>query len=161
MLVAALQDGLPLVPHPYRAVAARAGLHESEVVEAIGELLRAGIIKRLGVVVRHRELGYTANAMVVWDVPDARVDAVGRWLGGQPGVTLCYRRPRRPPRWPYNLFCMIHGRCREQVLERVRELREDSPLSGVDHAVLFSTRRFKQRGARYRFEDRPEASAVA
>jgi DNA-binding Lrp family transcriptional regulator len=112
-------------------------------------LIDEGIIKRFGVVVRHHELGYRANAMVVWDVPDDRVSEVGRQLATLPFITLCYRRPRRLPAWPYNLFCMIHGRDRATVENLIEQA---SALAGLaDHArtTLFSRRRFKQRGARY------------
>lgn len=160
-VAAALQDGLALVPHPYRELGARIGLDETEVIQTIEQLLRDGVIKRMGVIVRHHELGYHANAMVVWDVPDARVDDTGQWLGAQHGVTLCYRRPRRPPAWPYNLFCMIHGRDRDTVRARIHALREASPLSGLAYAVLFSTRRFKQRGARYALDDHTGATRDA
>jgi DNA-binding Lrp family transcriptional regulator len=149
-LVAVLERGLPVTPHPYRELASRAGMSEAEVLQRIEALLAQGTIKRLGVVVRHRALGWRANAMVVFDVPDAKVDATGEWLGHQDSVTLCYRRPRRPPHWPYNLFCMIHGRARDEVRERIRSLREDERLTGVAYAVLFSSRCFKQCGARYR-----------
>jgi siroheme decarboxylase len=148
-LLAALEGGLPLVARPYGALAERAGLAEAEVIEHLRRLLEAGVIKRLGLVVRHHELGYRANAMTVWDVPDDSVDAVGQALAASPDVTLCYRRPRRLPAWPYNLFAMVHGRERAAVLERIEGLRAEHGLVGVPHAVLFSTRRFKQRGARY------------
>jgi DNA-binding Lrp family transcriptional regulator len=82
-----------------------------------------GLIRRFGVVVRHHELGLEANAMCVWDVPDAEVSALGRRLAQEAAVTLCYRRSRVPPDWPYNLFCMIHGSAREEVLAA----RADSP----------------------------------
>jgi DNA-binding Lrp family transcriptional regulator len=156
-----LQDGLPLVAHPYRALGQRIGIDEATVIQTISQLLREKVIKRMGVIVRHHELGYDANAMVVWDVPDAQVDATGEWLGAQGEVTLCYRRPRRPPAWPYNLFCMIHGRGRDAVRARIHALREASPLTGIPYAVLFSTRRFKQCGARYAFADRSRESPHA
>lgn len=149
-LVSVLQDGLPLTRRPYAEIGRRIGASEDEILEGIGALLQQGVIKRLGVVVHHRALGFTANAMVVWDVPDASVDAAGEWLGAQDRVTLCYRRPRRPPRWPYNLFCMIHGRSRGEVRTRIKELRSDARLARIPYTILFSTRCFKQRGARYR-----------
>jgi DNA-binding Lrp family transcriptional regulator len=128
---------------------------EDEVRERLARWLEDGTIRRLGVVVRHHELGYTANAMVVWDVPDERVDEIARRLSDFECVSLCYRRPRRPPDWPYNLFCMIHGRDRAAVLARVQELARATGLEHVPHRPLFSRRRFKQRGARYVFDSRP------
>lgn len=148
-LIAAVQDGLPLVPRPYAAVAAAAGMSESKVIERLAWLLANGTIKRLGIVVRHRALGYRANAMIVWDVPDGQVDAIGGRLAAAEGIHLCYRRPRRPPAWPYNLFCMMHGRDRGEVEGRLRALIEEHGLEGFPHEVLFSSRCFKQCGGRY------------
>ena len=149
-LIEAIQGGLPLVERPFAAVAAAIGVDEAAVLARLGELLASGTIKRLGVVVRHQELGYRANAMVVWDLPDAAVDGLGERIGTLPFVTLCYRRPRRLPDWPYNLFTMIHGRGREAVLEHVAAISRILDLGAVPHAVLFSGQRFKQRGAHYR-----------
>ena len=148
-IIAAIQHGLPMVSQPYAEIARSLGLSEAELIERIKAFLDQGDIKRLGVVVRHRELGYRANAMVVWDVPDDRVTALGRCLGQFDFVTLCYRRPRRLPDWPYNLFCMIHGQDRDAVLGKVAFLVENCQLQDIRHDVLFSRRRFKQRGAIY------------
>jgi DNA-binding Lrp family transcriptional regulator len=103
-VIAAIQSGLPLVARPYAAVGANLGLSEEVVTGCLQSLVRHGVIKRMGVVVRHHELGYRANAMVVWDVPDEEVSALGCCLGKLEFVTLCYRRPRRLPAWRYNLF---------------------------------------------------------
>ncbi|MGD8614311.1 MAG: Lrp/AsnC family transcriptional regulator [Gammaproteobacteria bacterium] len=148
--IAAVQDGLPLVDRPYREIGARLGWSEQAVIDTLQGMIDAGIIKRLGVVVRHHELGYRANAMVVWDVPDDRVDVLGQQLGRQDCVTLCYRRPRRLPEWRHNLFCMVHGRDRDDVLACVRRMITGLGLETLAHEVLFSVRRFKQRGAHYR-----------
>ncbi len=157
-LIAVIQDGLPLVARPYAAIAAEIGLTEAEVCQRIRRMEEAGHIKRFGVVVRHRELGYRANAMVVWDIAEERLDAAGRWLAAQRGITLCYRRPRRLPDWPYNLFCMLHGRDRAEVRRLIAGLAALPPLAGCPHEILFSRRRFKQCGARYALPAR-EATA--
>ncbi|WP_291996412.1 AsnC family transcriptional regulator [Candidatus Accumulibacter sp. ACC012] len=148
-LVMALQEGLPLFMRPFSVLASRVGCEESEVLERIRRWCAEGIIKRFGVVVRHHELGYTANAMLVHDIPDAAVAEMGEILAGEPGVTLCYQRPRVLPDWPYNLFCMIHGQVRAEVEARIAELRARLHLEDCAHAVLFSLTRFKQGGARY------------
>jgi DNA-binding Lrp family transcriptional regulator len=148
-LLAALADGLPLEARPFAALGARLGVTEAEALAALRALQQRGVVRRFGVVVRHHELGYRANAMVVWDVPDAQVDEAGRALAAAPGVTLCYRRPRRPPVWPYNLFCMIHGRDRAAVLRALDRAAEAARLQSVPREVLFSGRRFKQRGAAF------------
>ncbi len=143
--VAALQDGLPLVERPFACL----GLPEAQAISTIGHWLDEGVIKRFGVIVRHHELGYTANAMAVWDVPDDVVSEVGKRIAASGRVTLCYRRPRRLPDWPFNLFCMIHGKDRSDVDARVATLSEACQLASYPNDVLFSRRRFKQRGAHY------------
>ncbi|MBU0594021.1 MAG: Lrp/AsnC family transcriptional regulator [Gammaproteobacteria bacterium] len=148
-VISAIQSGLPLVARPYDEVGTSLGLSEATVIECLQSLIRRGVIKRMGVVVRHHELGYHANAMVVWDIPDEDVNSLGHCLGKLEFVTLCYRRPRRLPAWRYNLFCMIHGHDREEVLARVEEMRQGCGLQHIASEVLFSTRRFKQCGARY------------
>ena len=115
-------------------------------------MLDSGVIKRFGVVVRHHELGYRANAMVVWDVPDdARsTDWVCSW-GDRTASPCATGVPRRLPDWPYNLFCMIHGQDRDEVLAASsRMTRVTGRCEPCRTKCLFSRRRFKQRGARYR-----------
>jgi DNA-binding Lrp family transcriptional regulator len=148
-LLAAIESGLPLVPRPYLVLGERIGLGEGEVIRGLQALVARGVIRRFGLVVRHHELGYRANAMTVWDVPDGLVPGAAARLVELPFVTLCYRRPRRPPAWPYNLFCMIHGQDRARVEAEVEEATRTAGLMGLPRAVLFSRRRFKQRGARY------------
>lgn len=148
-LVGVIQKGLPLVSHPFAEIGRRIGMSEHEVLLRLDKLNLAGAVKRFGVVVRHRELGYRANAMVVWDVPETRVGDIGRCVGRYPFVTLCYRRPRRLPHWPYNLFTMIHGQSREAVVDKVNLIVVQCDLRDIPHEVLFSRRRFKQCGARY------------
>jgi DNA-binding Lrp family transcriptional regulator len=156
-LIAALQPGLELVQRPFARLGEHVGMSEDEVLARIAGWLDEGLIKRFGVVVRHHELGYKANAMVVFDVPDAEVDRLGRELAGEAGVTLCYRRRRSLPDWPFNLYCMVHGRSREEAQPVIARV---SRLAGLPAQVLFSTRRFKQCGARY-FADLPVAPARA
>lgn len=148
-LVMALQEGLPFFIRPFQVLAQRVGCEEIEVLERIRRWCDEGIIKRFGVVVRHHELGFRANAMLVHDIPDGEVERIGNALAQAEGVTLCYRRPRVLPDWPYNLFCMIHGQAREEVEARIATLRRDVGLEGCAHDILFSLTRFKQTGARY------------
>lgn len=145
-LIAALQPGLPLVTHPFAQLAMTIGVQETTLMARLTEWIEEGCIKRFGVVVRHHELGYRANAMVVFDVPDNLVSAVGQRLAREAGVTLCYRRQRDLPHWQHNLFCMVHGRSREEVEPVIERLCR---IAGYPCTALFSLRRFKQCGATY------------
>jgi len=149
-ILAALEDGLAFETHPFAALAAKAGTTERAALQTIRDLISAGIITRFGLIVRHRELGFRANAMAVWDVADADVERIGKMFAGEPFVTLCYERPRRGTEWPYNLFCMVHGREREKVAAQVASLTRLGDLTERPSAVLFSGRCFRQRGATLR-----------
>lgn len=148
-----LEKGLPLVPRPWEELARQAGMSEDEALTCARRWQDGGLIKRMGLVVRHRRLGMAANAMVVWDIADERVGEVGRALAVEPAVTLCYRRPRRLPDWPYNLFCMIHGVRRERVLAELDAIIARQALADTAHQVLFSHHAYRQRGARYTREE--------
>lgn len=148
-LIAAVQGGLPLSPRPYLAVAERLGISEQHVIDRLEGLKQQGLIKRWGVVVKHRQLGYQANAMIVIDVPDDLVDQIGQDLSRQHAVNLCYQRPRQGNIWPYNLYCMIHGKNRDCVLKQWHAIRVACGLQHYAFEVLFSQRCFKQRGALY------------
>lgn len=145
-LIAALQPGLPIISRPYASLAASAGLDEPALLNRLRGWVDDGCIKRFGVIVRHHELGFRANAMVVFDIPDAEVGKIGQRLAREPDVTLCYRRARHLPEWSANLYCMVHGRSRDEVEAVVKRLEV---VAGHPAQVLFSRRRFKQCGARY------------
>lgn len=146
-IMQALSAGLSLVPAPYAALARDLGRGEAEVTARIAALLAAGLVTRLGLILNHRALGWRANAMVVWDLPEARIEAAGKRLARHPGVTLCYRRRSVPGRWPYALYCMIHGRSRAETLAELEAARVLPELTGAGHQVLFSTLCYKQTGA--------------
>ena len=146
-LAALAEQGLPLVEQPFDAWAARLGQPLEQVLARLRLWLDARTLSRFGVVVRHHELGYIANAMTVFDVPEAEVDACGEALAQVPGVTLAYRR-QRAPGWPFNLYCMVHGRDRASVRQTVAQAVAQAGLRDKPQATLFSLRRFKQTGAR-------------
>jgi DNA-binding Lrp family transcriptional regulator len=147
-LIVATQAGLPRVARPYDLLAKQLELPAEEVLRRLQRMLDLGVIRRIGAVPNHYALGYTANGMSVWDVADERIDALGERVGALEFVTHCYRRPRRPPDWPYNLFAMVHGRTREEVLARVAEIAAVLGAECRAHDVLFSSAILKKTGLR-------------
>ena len=147
-LVLATQGGLPLVARPYHALAEQLNVPVDQVLARLAAMLASGVIRRIGAVPNHYAIGYTANGMSVWDVPDERIDELGARIGALDFVTHCYHRPRKLPAWPYTLFAMVQGGSREEVLLKVAEI---ATLLGADcraHDVLFSTKILKKTGLR-------------
>ncbi len=146
-LAALVEAGLPLQERPFDDWAKTLGTTAQAVLDTLTHWLETGTLRRWGMIVRHHEFGFDANAMTVFNVPDAQVDACGALLARQDGVTLAYRRERAHA-WPYNLYCMVHGCDRLAVQTVINGLIPRCNLSDVPHAVLFSRRRFKQTGGR-------------
>jgi DNA-binding Lrp family transcriptional regulator len=148
-IVRATQAGLPLTAEPYSEIAKELGVSQDELLCRLQAMLADGRIRRIGAVPNHYALGYTANAMSVWDVADAEVDRLGAAVGALSFVSHCYRRPRRLPDWPYNLFAMVHGRNRtetERHLEAIRRVLGDA-LHGFE--TLYSLQILKKAGLRF------------
>lgn len=146
-IMQALTKGLPLVPQPFAALADDLGQTEAHVIERISTLAEAGYLTRIGVIVRHRALGWRSNAMVVWQVPVDRIVAAGEMLAQQPGITLCYQRKIVPDAWPYSLYSMIHARSRPEAIKVLEQAQSLPELADVQFEVLFSTHCYKQTGA--------------
>lgn len=121
-IVMVTRSGLALVREPYRLVAEQLGLAADELMDRLDRMLATGAIRRIGVVANPAALGYRVNALAVWDVADERVDELGTGIAGLAYVSHCYRRPRRLPDWPYNLYAKLHGRDPEEVNARAREV---------------------------------------
>lgn len=145
-IIKELQNGLPLAGRPYKIIGDRLKMSEEELINRVRVLIENGIIRRFGAAVRHQDLGFKANAMVVWDVPDDNINDVGGKMAGFREVTHCYQRPRYP-KWPYNLFTMVHGRSREECAKIAGEISQAVGISGYE--LLFSTAELKKISMRY------------
>jgi len=153
-IVLATQSGLPVVAEPYRQIAEQLGISTQLLMDRLEVMKKDNRIRRIGVVPNHYKLGYTANGMSVWDVDDAIIDKVGEQLGKLEMVTHCYRRPRFLPEWSYNLFAMVHGHDREEVLHKVEQIAELLCNKANKHDILFSTRILKK--TCLRLKEKPE-----
>lgn len=146
-IMQALSTGLALVPRPFAELGRALGRSEADVLARIKALAAAGILSRIGVIVRHRALGWRSNAMVVWEADEADLGRIGPALTAVRGVTLCYQRRAAPGVWPYTLYCMIHARSREEAMAVLDRASSEVGLQDAPHQVLFSSRCFKQTGA--------------
>ena len=147
-IIAATQKGLPLAPDPWSVIAEQTGLPKAEVLERLRAMSERGVIRRVGLVPNHYKLGWTANGMSVWDIPDELADELGSKVGALPFVTHCYLRPRQMPEWPYNLFAMVRGRSRSEVEGKVARIASVLAPHARAFDVLYSTRILKKAGLR-------------
>ncbi|WP_456417664.1 siroheme decarboxylase subunit beta [Thiolapillus sp.] len=147
-IIQATQAGLPLTEKPYEAIAEQVGGTPAQVMARMQRMQDRGIIRRIGAVPNHYVLGFRGNGMSVWDVPDERIQVCGEMVGALEFVSHAYHRPRHPPLWNYNLFAMVHGRDRDEVMLKVEKIAKLLGENDRGHEVLFSTRILKKTGLR-------------
>jgi DNA-binding Lrp family transcriptional regulator len=142
-----MQDNLPDSLMPFADVAEAAGMEEEEVLTLLRSLREEGVIRRFGAVLRHRQAGYGAGAMVAWKAERADIDAAGARMARHPLVSHCYCRPSPVPDWPYELYAMVHGRDAAERERAIRELARDTALT--DYVVLESIEELKKTSLRF------------
>ncbi|HUK81312.1 MAG TPA: AsnC family transcriptional regulator [Verrucomicrobiae bacterium] len=143
-----MQKDLPIEPEPFVAVAARLGIALDELQRITAAMIASGRLRRFSAVLRHREVGFSANGMGVWAVPGSDDDVMptGEKMAAFRAVTHCYRRPTYPD-WPYNIFTMIHARSKDDCNAVVAEIAKETRIT--DHSVLYSTKEYKKVRVQY------------
>jgi siroheme decarboxylase len=145
-VIASIQGDIPLVERPYAQIAAGLGVDEARVIEVLQDLVKRGVIRRFGATLRHQKSGFRSNAMVAWQVDEARIEEVGRIMASFKAVSHCYRR-NPTPRWPFNLYTMVHGKD-EAGCRRTAEAM--AAKAGVQtYQMLFSRRELKKTSMQY------------
>lgn len=145
-LLKVVQDGIQIVSRPFAKVADVMGKSERYVLCSIGSLIEKGVIRRFGAVIGHRAAGFRANAMVAWKVPAEIVRDIGEKIAQFEEVTHCYERLTVPGRWEYNVFCVIHGRNRDECEGVIKCISKEIGID--DYVVLYSKREFKSSSVR-------------
>ncbi len=141
-----VQDTLPDSATPFACIARQVGSTEQEVLSLLQDLKKRGYIRRFGATLRHQEAGFDCNVMVAWQVPSDNIHEISQIMVSRPEITHCYQR-RSTPAWPFNLYTMLHGQSREQCLQVVRELQEQTGLQNYE--TLFSVQELKKTSMRY------------
>ncbi len=145
-VVRALQGDFPLVAEPYRLLAESVGLTEEEFLARVKTMAAEKKIRKMGAVLRHREVGFNANALCAWCVPPDNLDAAAQVMSSHAAVSHCYDRTPAP-NWNYNLYTMIHAKTRSECETIINEL---AALVGVDdYKILYTKREWKKTGMKY------------
>lgn len=141
-----LSGDIPLVEEPYKKIGEELGITEREVLDRIKEFQNKEIIRRIGGILYHREVGYKCNAMVVWVIPKDFVEETVNVMCSFKEVTHCYERPTSR-NWHYNIFTMIHGENKEQCESIVKQICEG--IKVYDYRILYSVRELKKSSKKY------------
>lgn len=145
-IISIMQDEFPLVPKPYLEIANKLGIREEELLERLKKYTQSGKIRKMGAVLKHREVGYAANALCAWIIPEDRIEEIGKIFSKFSAVTHCYARVTRPD-WPYNFYTMLHANTREQCNSIAEELAQQAGVG--EYVMLFSTKEWKKNSMKY------------
>ena len=141
-----MQEDLPMMELPFAVWAEQAEATEEELFAWTRKMEHLGYLRRFAAILHHRNAGFKANAMVVWQVSEQDVDACGEQMALFREVSHCYRRPVYP-NWPYALFTMIHAETHSDCMEVVRRIEER--IGQFPHKSLFSTHEYKKVRVKY------------
>ncbi len=136
-----LQKDMEIIDEPFVNAANNLGITENELFEKMKFYEDNGIMRRFAAILRHRQVGFTANGMIVWIVPEDRISEVGEKLGAFPQVSHCYERPTYPD-WPYNVFSMIHCKTQDEAHDVAKTIQKQ--INIPEYQILFSSREFKK-----------------
>ncbi|HEY8805289.1 MAG TPA: Lrp/AsnC family transcriptional regulator [Clostridium sp.] len=149
-IIRRIQEDLPLVPEPYKEIAQELGITENELMDKIKEFSSSGIIRRVGTIVNHRNVGFIANAMVVWTVPEDLIKDVSKIMISFSQVSHCYQRPTFPE-WPYNVFTMVHAGSKQGCEKVVKEISDAININ--NYKMLYSSDELKKVSMKYFIEE--------
>ena len=144
-VIGALQGDTEARADFFAALAERLGMKEWDLLSTLEIWRRKGRLKRIGLLLHHRNAGWSANGICCWRVA-GDTTAAGRALAARGEVTHCYERPEAP-NFPYNLFAMVHARAAAEANAQFASLSaEVNRVAGaaVPAVMLLSTREYKK-----------------
>jgi siroheme decarboxylase len=135
-----LQKGLKVVKRPFDFISD----DEFEIYDGllhIAEMIHSGVINRLGAMVNHNKLGFTANAMFACKAKKSRAIKIGEKLAALGIVSHCYER-KTFKGWPYNIFAMMHGSSMVYIRKVVEKFVKKEKI--MSFAVLPTAEKLKK-----------------
>ena len=141
-----MQKDLPIIDEPFLEPAKNLGITVEQLFEKMKHYEDIGVMRRFAAILRHRQVGFTANGMIVWKVPHDRISQVGQTLGAFPQVSHCYERPTYAD-WPFNVFSMIHCKTYDEANQMAKTIQGQIHVD--EYKILFSTREFKKTRVEY------------
>jgi DNA-binding Lrp family transcriptional regulator len=145
-----LQKDMEIIDEPFVQAANNLGITEDELFAKMKHYESMGVLRRFAAILRHRQVGFTANGMIVWKVPEGRITSVGETLGSFPQVSHCYERPTYDD-WPYNVFSMIHCKTHDEAHDVAKTIQNQ--INVDEYKILFSSREFKKTRVEYFVEN--------
>ncbi|WP_408955596.1 Lrp/AsnC family transcriptional regulator [Natroniella sp. ANB-PHB2] len=145
-IIRSVQEELPLIKRPYQKIADELEISEEELLARLKQLKEEGRLRRMGVILYHRQAGYQFNGMGAWVVAPERREKVGELVTSYEEISHVYQRPTYPD-WPYSLFTMIHGQSQSKVEAVAQKISEQTGIT--EYKILYSIEELKKTSMKY------------
>jgi DNA-binding Lrp family transcriptional regulator len=145
-IIKLLQGDISVESRPFRDLAQSMNMSEEDIIGRVQNLQEKGTIRRWGAVLRHRQAGFTSNAMVAWKVGVEQADETGSIMAGFREISHCYLR-EVPDGFGYNMFTMIHARSDQELRGLIDRVSEQTGLT--DYIVIKSLKELKKASMEY------------
>ncbi len=136
-ILSELQDNFPICTNPYNAIADRVGLSRDELWGRIQELIDTGIIRRIGLSLDSKKLGFPSTLAAIKVHPD-RVAEASAFINTFHEVTHSYQR-----RDDYNIWFTLIAENETRIEEILEIIRTELSLNALDVLDLPVKRLFK------------------
>ncbi len=136
------QETIPIEEYPFKRYCEKLNITFNQMKDKFTQLQECGIMRRFAAILRHRNTGFSINAMVVWQIPQQDdPDKYGNILAHFRAVSHCYIRPSFPD-FPYSLYTMVHTKSIEECNKIINEMKNKTNLN--NYKVLVSTKELKK-----------------
>jgi siroheme decarboxylase len=134
----ALQDDLPLVSRPWKMIADRLNITETEIICRMKNLEEAGIIRGISPVLESRSLGLHAATLVALHVPEERLDEIAAVISSYAEVSHNFQRDHY-----YSLWFTIAAQNEEDIQRVLHEILQQTGIPASDVLDLPTTKKIK------------------
>lgn len=145
-IIRLLQEDIPLTHRPFDSIAEKSAFNSNQIIERAQKYLSEGILRKFSATLKHQNIGYKFNAMIVWKIDSHHLDNVGQAFSANEFVSHCYERITYPE-WPYNLYTMVHARSQEELNSYIKHLYDIA--SPESYEILKTLREFKKERVKY------------
>lgn len=145
-IIKATQVGLEITERPFLALSLELKISEEEICKRLEKMYEVNFVRKIAIATNHYKLGYTFNAMTVWEIKDGELDNIGSLFKKLGFASHCYERPKIPPHWNYNLFAMVHAKNAHDMEEQILKMKEVATGLFTSMDKIVSTKILKKTG---------------
>lgn len=145
-MIRQLQEPFPLTDVPYRKIAADLRISEDQTLERVKTLAKKGCLKRIGSFLKPEKFLSGARTLVVWQIPEEKLERIGPEIAGFGEVLYADRRPAFTE-FPYSFYTMVRASTLTELENLARRVQDR--IGKWPYRALVTTRELKKDPMKY------------